>query len=272
MCNYYIKPGLATQSKLKTVFNFKLILGLLLLFAIKQTKVYASINTALGNTYLIQNQKIYITGKVTDGSGVALPGVNIQVKGAGFKTISDLNGNYRIEVSQLGVTLVYSYLGFATQEFKINSFVRNIVMKEETQSLESVVVIGYGTVKKDDLTGSVAQVEMTDLLEAPVGSFDEALAGRVAGVQVSSSDGQPGGAPDIVIRGAGSLTQSTTPLYVIDGFPIEDPDNAAINPEEIESMNILKDASATAIYGSRGSNGVIIIQTKRENRQADYHI
>src|SRR5690606_35207807 len=136
-------------------------------------------------------------------------------------------------------------------------------MSLEEKTLDDVVVVGYGTVKKDDLTGSVAQVDMKDLMEAPVGSFDEALAGRVAGVQVSSNDGQPGGGMNIVIRGANSLTQSTDPLYVIDGFPIEDPDNAAINPEEIESLTVLKDASATAIYGARGANGVMIIQTKK---------
>ncbi|WP_353140513.1 TonB-dependent receptor plug domain-containing protein [Pseudopedobacter sp.] len=263
MCKYYIKPSLANQNRLKAVVNLKLMFGLLLVFSLQQTESYASINTVFSGNKIIKNQKIYITGKITDESGIALPGVNIQVKGGGSKTISDQNGNYRIEVAQLGATLIYSYLGFATQEHKTTSAVRNIVMKEEAQNLESVVVIGYGAVKKEDLTGSVSQVNMTDLLEAPVGSFDEALAGRVAGVQVSSSDGQPGGVPDIVIRGAGSLTQSTTPLYVIDGFPIEDPDNAAINPEEIESMNVLKDASATAIYGSRGANGVIIIQTKK---------
>src|SRR5690606_15181925 len=115
----------------------------------------------------------------------------------------------------------------------------------------------------EDLTGSVGQVNMGDLMKAPVTSFDQALAGRIAGVQVSSSDGQPGVGMDIVIRGANSLTQSNAPLYVIDGFPIEDPDNMAINPEDIESINILKDASATAIYGSRGANGVVIIETKK---------
>lgn len=264
MYNYYIKSSLVNKNKLETVFNYKPIFVLLLIFSLQQTASQANFNTTpVDYIGLAENQKIYITGKITDEEGVPMLGVNIQVKGGGNRAISDQNGNYRIEVPQMGVTLVYSYIGFAAQEYKAVAKVRNIVMKATSKNLDGVVVIGYGAVKKEDLTGSVGQVDMKDLLEAPVGSFDGALAGRVAGVQVSSSDGQPGGAPNIVIRGAGSLTQSTTPLYVIDGFPIEDPDNAAINPEEIESMNILKDASATAIYGSRGANGVIIIQTKK---------
>src|SRR5699024_2889067 len=121
----------------------------------------------------------------------------------------------------------------------------------------------YGAVDKKDLTGSVSQVNMEDLSKAPVASFDQALAGRVAGVDVSSQeDGQPGSGMNIVIRGVGSLTQSTSPLYVIDGMPIEDPSNSALNPDDIESINVLKDASATAIYGARGANGVIVIETK----------
>ena len=113
------------------------------------------------------------------------------------------------------------------------------------------------------MTGSVGYVNVTDIAKAPVPSFASALAGRVAGVQVNASDGQPGGGINIMIRGAGSLTQSTTPLYVVDGFPIENLDPATINPEDIESISILKDASSTAIYGSRGANGVVLIQTKR---------
>src|SRR5690606_24539825 len=131
------------------------------------------------------------------------------------------------------------------------------------QALDEGVVIGYGSVQKTALTGSVRRVDVEDLIKAPVASFTEALAGRVAGVRVSGSDGQPGGGMNIVIRGAGSLTQSTSPLYVIDGFPVEDLDPATLNPEDIESMTILKDASSTAVYGSRAANGVIPIQPKR---------
>lgn len=125
-------------------------------------------------------------------------------------------------------------------------------------------MVGYGKVSKKDITGSVSSVNMEDIAKAPVVSFDQALAGRLAGVQVSSmEDGQPGSEMNIVIRGAGSLTQSTQPLYVIDGVPMEDPINSALNPDEIESITVLKDASQTAIYGARGANGVIVIETKQ---------
>ena len=136
-------------------------------------------------------------------------------------------------------------------------------MFEVASSLNEVVVIGYGSVKKKDLTGSVSKVNLEELNKAPVRSFDEALAGRIAGVQVSSADGQPGASVTISIRGNNSLTQDNSPLYVIDGFPIENPNNNIINPADIETMEILKDASATAIYGARGANGVIIITTKK---------
>ncbi len=209
-------------------------------------------------------QQLIITGKIVDAGGDGIPGVTVQVKGTNIRRTSNENGEYSINAGKTGVTLVFSYIGFRTQE-RIVRDPRglNITLVSESTTLDNVVVIGYGTVKKPDLTGSVGQVDMTDLMEAPVGSFDEALAGRVAGVQVSSTDGQPGVGMEIVIRGANSLTQSNSPLYVIDGFPMEDPDNAAINPEEIQSINILKDASATAIYGSRAANGVIIIETKK---------
>src|SRR5690606_26977765 len=136
-------------------------------------------------------------------------------------------------------------------------------LQPDIQGLDEVVVIGYGSVQKTDLTGSVGRVAVEDLIKAPVASFTDALAGRVAGVRVSNNDGQPGEGTNIVIRGAGSLTQSTSPLYVIDGFPVENLDPATLNPEDIQSMTILKDASSTAVYGSRAANGVILIQTKR---------
>src|SRR5690606_9398378 len=138
------------------------------------------------------------------------------------------------------------------------------LVKSDTK-LDEVVVIGYGSVQKKDLTGSVGQANVDDMAKAPVATFDQALAGRIAGVNVTSGDGQPGDDNNIVIRGGNSLTQSTAPLYVIDGFPMEDYSSSAINPEEIASISVLKDASATAIYGARGANGVIVIETKKGN-------
>ncbi|HEY0666835.1 MAG TPA: TonB-dependent receptor [Sphingobacteriaceae bacterium] len=212
----------------------------------------------------ISLQKIIVTGRITDSLGLGLPGVSVRVKGTQTGTVSDAKGNYRIDVPESGSVLVFTFLGYTTQEHRVSGRnVLNVTLREEMITLGNVVVIGYGSVDKKDLTGSVSQVEMTDLMKAPVASFDQALAGRIAGVQVSSSDGQPGSGMDIVIRGANSLTQSNSPLYVIDGFPIEDPDNSALNPDDIASINVLKDASATAIYGSRGANGVIIIETKK---------
>jgi len=203
-----------------------------------------------------------ITGTVLE-AGQPLPGVTVRVKGTNRGTTTLANGKYSIQAAS-NETLVFAFLGMVTQETVVgNRSTVNITLQVSSASLSEVVVIGYGTVAKPDLTGSVGVVPMDDMMKAPVGTFAEALAGRVAGVKVNASDGQPGGGINIVIRGAGSLTQSTAPLYVIDGFPVENPDPASINPEEIESMTILKDASSTAIYGSRAANGVILIQTKR---------
>jgi TonB-linked SusC/RagA family outer membrane protein len=222
-----------------------------------------SFNVA-ANLKNIPLQQIVVTGKVTDQDGIGIPGVTVQVKGTTNRRTTNEVGNYSISIPKSGSTLVYTYIGFKTESRLItDQKVVNVKLVSESTTLDDVVVIGYGSVKKSDLTGAVGQVDMKDMMEAPVGSFEEALAGRVAGVQVSSADGQPGSSMEIVIRGANSLTQSNSPLYVIDGFPMENPDNAAINPEDIESINILKDASATAIYGARGANGVIIIETKK---------
>lgn len=158
-----------------------------------------------------------------------------------------------------------SFIGYATKELQVDtSKPMSIVLEEDTKVLDEVVVVGYQEVRKKDLTGSVAKADMNELLNTPVGSFDQTLGGRIAGVNVSSSEGTPGGTMNIVIRGNNSLTQDNSPLYVIDGFPVEDAAIAStINPSDIESLDILKDASATAIYGARGANGVVIITTKK---------
>lgn len=158
-----------------------------------------------------------------------------------------------------------SFIGYATKELQVDpSKPMSIVLEEDTKVLDEVVVVGYQEVRKKDLTGSVAKADMNELLNTPVGSFDQTLGGRIAGVNVSSGEGTPGGTMNIVIRGNNSLTQDNSPLYVIDGFPVEDAAIAStINPSDIESLDILKDASATAIYGARGANGVVIITTKK---------
>jgi TonB-linked SusC/RagA family outer membrane protein len=203
-----------------------------------------------------------ITGRVTD-AGDPLPGATVKVKGSSRGTTTTQNGTFSIQAAA-NETLQIGFLGMKSQQIVVGSrTIINVVLDVETSLLSEVVVVGYGTVAKKDLTGSVGVAPVEDMLKAPVGTFAEALAGRVAGVKVNADDGQPGGGINIVIRGAGSLTQSTAPLYVVNGFPVENLDPATINPEEIESLTILKDASSTAIYGSRGSNGVIVIQTKR---------
>ncbi|MFD1631196.1 SusC/RagA family TonB-linked outer membrane protein [Pseudopedobacter beijingensis] len=211
----------------------------------------------------VQAQTVKISGTVRDQSGVTMPGVNIRVKGSTASAVTDVNGKYAINASPKSV-LQFSYLGFANEEITIGALtVINVTMKDQQTSLSEIVVIGYGTSKREDLTGAVGSVNMKEMEQAPVKSFDQALAGRVAGVQVSTDSGQPGSTANIVIRGAGSISQDNSPLFVIDGFPSEDADANSISPSDIESIDILKDASATAIYGARGSNGVVLITTKK---------
>lgn len=225
--------------------------------------VKLTVKPVLTKSLKIANQDLAITGRVYDLTGTPLPGANVVEKGTTNGTQTDFDGNFSISVADGNAVLEVSYIGFASKEIPLNNQTNlTITLKESAAGLDEVVVIGYGSVKKADLTGSVGSVEVNELAKAPVNSFDEALAGRISGVSVVSSDGQPGSLPEIVIRGGNSLTQSNTPLYVVDGFPLEDNDNSTINPSDIESIDILKDASATAIYGARGANGVIIITTK----------
>lgn len=209
-----------------------------------------------------------IEGTVLDETALPLIGASVRVAGSNppVGVITDIDGNFVLQVSTAETTLEVSYVGFETATIKARAGSRiEIVLKENSTALEEVVAIGYATMKKSDLTGSVEKVSMDDLQRANVSSFDQALGGRIAGVQVVASDGQPGEGANIVIRGSNTISDEAdgTPLYVIDGFATDDPNAGAINPADIESIDILKDASATAIYGARGANGVIIITTKR---------
>jgi len=217
------------------------------------------------NTNATELQQVVVKGTVTDQQGLPIIGATVFIKGTSIGSNTDVSGNYSLARVPQNATVVFSFIGMTSQEILFTGQTRiDVVMKESISTLEDVVVIGYGTVKKPDVTGSVGIVPVKDMAKATaVASFAEAMAGRVAGVQVSAIDGQPGATVNIIIRGVSSLTQSTAPLFVIDGFPIESLDPETLNPEEIESMTILKDASSTAIYGSRGANGVILIQTKR---------
>ncbi len=210
--------------------------------------------------------QVNITGKVINEKEEPLIGVAVRIKGTSKGTVTNIDGKFGLNVKKVsGVILSFSYVGYEPLEVKAEkSKPMLIVLKENQALLEEVVVVGYQDMKRKDITGSVSKANIKDMLKAPIASFDQALGGRVAGVTVSSSEGTPGGQMNIVIRGNNSVTQQNSPLYVIDGFPVEDPKaGASINPNDIESIDILKDASATAIYGARGANGVVIITTKK---------
>lgn len=202
-----------------------------------------------------------VSGTVADENNIPLPGVTVLVKGTKNGTVSDIDGNFSMEASNDDI-LVFSYIGFETKEVPVNDqSTFNIVMAEDVESLEEVVVIGYGTVKKKDLTGSVSSLSDDNFNKGAQVSVNQLIQGRAAGVQVTQASAQPGGAFSVRIRGATSISAGNEPLFVIDGLPSA-PLNA-INPGDIESIEILKDASATAIYGSRGANGVVLITTKQ---------
>ncbi|RRA98079.1 SusC/RagA family TonB-linked outer membrane protein [Larkinella rosea] len=214
-----------------------------------------------------------VTGQVSDEIGQPLPGVTVLVKNPATAdrnngTTTDAKGAYRLAVPAGSATLVVSYLGYTSQEIAINNrSVIDVQLAPDTKALNEVVVIGYGTQQKKDLTGAVASVTAKDIQRLPVSGLDQALQGQVPGLQISSTSGAPGGNTNILVRGIGSVSGGNEPLFVVDGFPINNsgvgnPLNT-INPGDIESIEILKDASATAIYGSRGSNGVVIVSTKR---------
>ena len=212
-----------------------------------------------------------ITGKVTDSTGKGIPGVSVSVKGQpsrGTTTIE--NGNYSLSVPANATTLVFSSVGYGYREVNISGATANITLATTSGSLNEVVVIGYGTTRKKDLTGSVTAITSKDFNKGAITTPEQLIAGKVAGVQITSNGGAPGSGSTIRIRGGASLNASNNPLIVIDGVPVDNGgiSGAAnplslINPNDIESFNILKDASATAIYGSRASNGVIIITTKK---------
>lgn len=216
-------------------------------------------------SFSVAMAQVLVRGTVIDQTGESVPGASIQVKGGTQGTITDLDGKFSLNVPNKKSVLVISFIGYSTQEIPVdNTKPMSIVLKEDTKTLDEVVIVGYQEIKKKDLTGAVAKVDMESLLKTPSSSFDQTLGGRVAGVNVSSGEGIPGGTMNIVIRGNNSLTQDNSPLYVVDGFPVEDPAIAStISPSDVESVDILKDASATAIYGARGANGVVIITTKK---------
>ena len=208
-------------------------------------------------------QKRKVSGTVVNESGEPIPGATIVIKGTSIGVITDIDGKFVLDNIDPGQTLMFSFVGMQTQEMPVgnqNNF--RITMQESTIGLEEVVAIGYGTMKKSDITGSVSQVRNADLEAVPVYNMEQALKTRAAGVRVTQNSGEPGGRIEVRIRGGNSMIGDNQPLYVVDGFAITGGVNF-LNPSDIESIDILKDASATAIYGSRGANGVVIITSKR---------
>lgn len=212
----------------------------------------------------IMAQTRTLSGLVFDSAKEPVIGATVKVKGTALGVTTNINGQFILSDIPQNIEIEISYIGFETKSVQIKGEKTvTIYLEEKNKELQEVVVVGYATQRKADLTGAIGQVDVKDMLKVPVGSFDQAMAGRVAGVNVGTSDGQPGESSSFTIRGGNSLTQSTEPLFVVDGFLMEGFSSAAISNDDISSISILKDASATAIYGARGANGVVVIETKK---------
>ena len=231
----------------------------------------------MGSTAFAQ---MTVSGTVSDANG-PVPGVNVVVQGTSNGAQTDFDGNYSISDVTNDATLVFSYIGYATQEVFVNGrSTVDVTLAEDAQALAEVVVIGYGTTTVKDATGAVTAVTAEDFNKGFITSPEQLIQGKTAGVQISQSNGEPGAGIDIRIRGAASVRSNNNPLFVVDGIPLSGGNTSAetantgigsnsaknpldfINPNDIESISILKDASASAIYGSRGANGVVFITTK----------
>ena len=262
-----------TENKIHQSFHRQLKAGRMMIFL--------AIMLVMGMSAAAQQRTI--TGQVLqENTSEPLPGISILEKGTQNGTITDSEGNYSITVSPSATHLVFSFIGMKTQEIPIEGrTVIDVTMEEDMIGLEEVVAIGYGTVKKSDLTGSVGSVKVDEVMKNPVTSLDQALQGRVAGVQIVQTSAQPGGNTFFRVRGASSIYAANEPLYVIDGMQINTNTNLSwisapisgalsnLNPGDIESIEILKDASATSIYGAKGANGVVLITTKRGKAGTD---
>ena len=203
-----------------------------------------------------------ITGQITDAKKQPLPGINIVLKGTKKGTVTDADGRFQLSVPDEGAILQVSSVGFIAQEVAVGSrTIIDILLVEDEKSLNQVIVVGYGSQKKADLTGAVSTVTSKDIGRLPVGGFDQALQGKAAGVRITQSTGAPGEGVAVRIRGVGTINDNS-PLFVIDGVPTKDP-SSLLNPADIESMSVLKDASSASIYGARAANGVIVVTTKR---------
>lgn len=239
------------------------VLGLSAALCMPAAFSYANVDNGMEivNLFYLLWQGKTIKGQILDETGESMIGVSVLVKGTTIGTVTDFDGNYTLEVPSGKNILEISYIGYKTKEITIgNNSLINIKMEPDTQALDEVVVIGYGTVKKRDLTGAVASMKNEDVTVAPTSNVMEALQGKIAGMDIVKSSGQVGEDVSILLRGSRSIYGSNEPLFIIDGIPGS---YSQVNPSDIESVDVLKDASSTAIYGSAGANGVVIITTKR---------
>jgi len=227
-------------------------------------------------------QQRTVTGRVVDDSNAALPGASVVVKGTTIGTATDLNGNFTLQVPSDATTLVITFVGMDTKEVPVTEGPINVTMTMSAEEVDAVVVIGYGTIRRSEVTSAIASVKTEEIKDLVVTGVDQALQGKVAGLQVMNNSGQPGGGVSVRVRGITSVN-SNDPLIVIDGVPFTDNNVenmgyddlggsdgqtrnsflATLNPNDIESIDVLKDASAQAIYGSQAANGVILITTKK---------
>lgn len=267
----------AHDEELSSVLS-RLVDGTNVSFEIGEKKIYLKENTSSGDSEQKEGGMKKITGTIVDESGEAVIGASVVVKGTTIGTITDMDGNFNLEVPEKGVIAI-SYIGYKTIELPVSD--RNlakVTLQEDNKMIDEVVVVGYGVQRKRDVTTSISSMKASEL-SVPVSSVDQALVGKMSGVQVTQPSGIPGGGLSIKVRGSGSITAGTEPLYVVDGFPMSsDAGNGAgqsvsplstINMNDIESIEVLKDASAAAIYGSRGANGVVIITTKKGKEGKD---
>lgn len=229
----------------------------------------AGFNNAFANPFSQAKEDINVTGTVYDKAGEPLPGVTVSIPGTTIGTVTDVGGKYSISVPE-GSSLVFSFIGFERQTVAVNGqSVINITLNEELMALDEVVVIGYGTQERKDISTAITSASAEDLQDRPSANFAQSLQGKLAGVRISNNNAAPGGGSNIVIRGVSSINADNSPLIVIDGFPLKDGYNKtenplnSINPSDIESIEILKDASSSAIYGTQAANGVILVTTKK---------
>lgn len=231
-------------------------------FKLKMRSTFVLLLLLMGVSGTLTAQTIKVSGSVSNSSGEPLAGATVQEKGSARTVSTQQNGQYSIDAAANAV-LIISHIGYEAKEVSVDNRQQiDISLLEDDKSLEQVVVVGYGTQKRRDLTGAVSSVSGTDLEKMPVQNVAQALQGRLAGVQVTTGEGSPGSEPSIRIRGGGSITQSNEPLYIVDGVPQTEGLNF-LDPTDIESVDVLKDASATAIYGARGANGVVLVTTKK---------